>query len=425
MQSALTVSEQHSLDLEQRIAVAKEQHRASQARAREMCRLLQESGPKRLLELLPSPRAEVTARAARESSGQEGPASAGETEAVILETGSSQKAAMLELKELHHRQRCCLVGLGEQLQGPHRNATHEALQELSANAKESLVHGAQDAQTTLGALEASLRQAAEAAAEGAGTLNQEAKEAQQSFADRARELLETLASQRRSLSDSAKRTSAALAKASEAVAELSSLSDSSLQGAAEAVTSLQSAHTEILEKLRDKATRNAEAVKARGRATHDVYEPCCSPSKSAAHTCFSQEPRPRPRQRRARVAEHWSHTSSHLADVWEPLEEKVQYLGQAVEKCHLAGCRRTKNMTARKPTLDSAKRAGRCSRANSRVMLQTSCLPSRPLCRSRTRVLQAQRSCGPDKKCKMNKKNFRLESSSERYSTINHSTVDV
>ncbi|CAE7387630.1 tmp1 [Symbiodinium natans] len=262
MQSALTVSEQHSLDLEQRIAVAKEQHRASQARAREMCRLLQESGPKRLLELLPSPRAEVTARAARESSGQEGPASAGETEAVILETGSSQKAAMLELKELHHRQRCCLVGLGEQLQGPHRNATHEALQELSANAKESLVHGAQDAQTTLGALEASLRQAAEAAAEGAGTLNQEAKEAQQSFADRARELLETLASQRRSLSDSAKRTSAALAKASEAVAELSSLSDSSLQGAAEAVTSLQSAHTEILEKLRDKATRNAEAVKA-------------------------------------------------------------------------------------------------------------------------------------------------------------------
>ena len=258
----MTASDQHSLDLERRFAIAKEQYRKAQARAREMCRLLEESGPKRLRELLPEPRPEVSVRAGREASGREGPASAGETEAVILEASSSQKAAMLELKELHHRQRCCLVGLGEQLQGPHRSATHDALQELSVKAKDSLVDGVKDAQTTLGALEAALKSAAETASSGSTSLSQEAKVAEADFADRAEALRLSFGSQRQALADAAKRTSAALAAASEAVTELSSLSDSSLAGAEEAVMSLRAAHAEMLQKLCEKAKESADSVKA-------------------------------------------------------------------------------------------------------------------------------------------------------------------
>eukprot|EP00439_Symbiodinium_sp_Y106_P013626 s87_g1.t4 len=262
LQTALSASEQHTLDLEQRIAIAKEQHRAAQARAKEMCRSLEEGGVRRLQELLPLPRPEVTKRLTQEmdKEGSVGPNQVAETEAVILETSSAQKAAMLELKELHHRQRCCLVGLGEQLQGPHRSATHEALQELSAKAKESLVEGVKDAQTTLGSLELALQKAAQVAAEGAGTVTKEAEEAKRSFAEHTQKLQKSLASQRQALVASAARTSEALKAASEAVSELSALSDASLAETAQAVTGLQVVHEEMLQKLCDKAKCNANAV---------------------------------------------------------------------------------------------------------------------------------------------------------------------
>jgi len=262
LRTALSASEQHTLDLEQRIAIAKEQHRAAQARAKEMCRSLEEGGVRRLQELLPLPRPEVTKRLTQEmdKEGSVGPNQVAETEAVILETSSAQKAAMLELKELHHRQRCCLVGLGEQLQGPHRSATHEALQELSAKAKESLVEGVKDAQTTLGSLELALQKAAQVAAEGAGTVTKEAEEAKRSFAEHTQKLQKSLASQRQALAASAARTSEALKAASEAVSELSALSDASLAETAQAVTGLQVVHEEMLQKLCDKAKCNANAV---------------------------------------------------------------------------------------------------------------------------------------------------------------------
>ncbi|CAE7677176.1 Klp61F, partial [Symbiodinium sp. CCMP2456] len=251
LQTALSVSEQHAVDLEQRIAIAKEQHRAAQARAKEMCRSLEEGGARRLQELLPLPRPEVTKRLTQEKEGSlgGGPREVAETEAVILETSSAQKAAMLELKELHHRQRCCLVGLGEQLQGPHRSSTHEALQELSAKAKESLVEGVKDAQTTLGSLELALQKAAQVAAEGAGSVTKEAEEAQRSFAEHTQQLQKTLASQRRALAASAARTSEALKAACEAVSELSALSDASLAETAHAVTGLQAVHEETRPRL--------------------------------------------------------------------------------------------------------------------------------------------------------------------------------
>ena len=225
--------------------LSQEQHRAAQARAKEMCRNLEEGGARRLQELLPLPRPEVTKRLTQEKDGLGGgPREVAETEAVILETSSAQKAAMLELKELHHRQRCCLVGLGEQLQGPHRSATHEALQELSAKAKESLVEGVKDAQTTLGSLEVALQKAAQVAAAGAGSVTKEAEEAQRSFAEHTQQLQKTLASQRQALAASAARTSEALKAASEAVSELSALSDASLAETAQAVTGLQNVHEE-------------------------------------------------------------------------------------------------------------------------------------------------------------------------------------